>query len=338
MDIKDLLRQVIDRGDLSAEEAEFVCQQILRGEVSPTQIGALLVALRMKGEVADEILGFARAMRNESTGIVHRHDTVIDTCGTGGDRHGTFNVSTAAAFVAAAGGVPVAKHGNRAVSSKAGSADVLRELGVNIECSREVSQRCLDEIGICFLFAPHYHGAMKHAAGPRAEVGVRTIFNMIGPLTNPAGATHQLLGVYSENIMEPLARVLQELGTEHSLIVHSSDGLDEISVCEVTHLVEVTPEAIDTYNVDPGDLGLDVYPFEQLLGGDAGANAKIITNILKGHDTGGRAAMVAANAGAALYVSGVQSSLALGVEHALGLISSGAAMEKLDLLREMTNA
>ncbi|MBN1477933.1 anthranilate phosphoribosyltransferase, partial [Candidatus Sumerlaeota bacterium] len=309
MDMKHAINKAIQRENLDSDEAERACAQILRGEATPAQIGALLIALRMKGETVDEILGFARAMREAGTGITHRHDTVIDTCGTGGDRHGTFNVSTAAAFVAAAGGVPVAKHGNRAVSSKTGSADVLRELGVKIDCSAEVSQRCIDEINICFLFAPHYHGAMRHAAGPRQEIGVRTIFNMIGPLTNPAGASRQVLGVYGEHIMEPLAKALQALGTEHSLIVHSSDGLDEISVCEVTHIVEVHPGKISIYNITPHDLGLETYPFEQLLGGDAEANAKIIRNILGGHDEGGRAAMVAANAGAALFVGGKAATL-----------------------------
>jgi anthranilate phosphoribosyltransferase len=240
--------------------------------------------------------------------------------------------------VAAAGGIRVAKHGNRAVSSQAGSADVLSHLGIKIDCPPEVSRRALEEIGICFLFAPHYHGAMKNAAGPRREIGVRTIFNMVGPLTNPAGATHQVLGVYSEGIMEPLAQALQELGCHHAIIAHSSDGLDEISVSAPTRIVEIDPESIQVYDVTPHELGLETYPFEQLIGGDAEANAKIIENILGGHDKGGRAAMVAANAGAALYVGGLESTLRAGAQRAMDIIRSGAAKEKLVRLREMTRA
>jgi anthranilate phosphoribosyltransferase len=339
MNIREAIQRVVERDDLEAGEAEAVCGQILRGEATSAQVASLITALRMKGETVNEILGFARAMREAGTGIRHSHRTLIDTCGTGGDRHGTFNVSTAAAFVAAAGGVPVAKHGNRAVSSKCGSADVLAELGVKIDCPVAVSQRCLDELGICFLFAPFYHGAMKHAAGPRSEIGVRTIFNMIGPLTNPAGATRQVLGVYSEKIMEPLGLVLQELRSEHSLIVHSSDGLDEITVTSVTHVVEVEPEAIQMYDLTPEDLGLQVHPFEQLLGGDAHANATIIRNILSGRDAdGARAQMVAANAGAALYVGGAETSLVNGVARAREIIRGGAAMERLERLALVTNA
>ncbi|NUP90202.1 MAG: anthranilate phosphoribosyltransferase [Candidatus Sumerlaeia bacterium] len=338
MIIRDAIERVVHGEDLEAEVAERVCNSILAGEATPAQIAALLTGLRMKGETADEILGFARAMRGAATPMKTGHRLVVDTCGTGGDRHGTFNVSTAAAFVAAAGGVKVAKHGNRAISSKCGSADVLRELGVKIDCSPEVSQRCLDEIGICFLFAPQYHGAMKHAGPARQEIGIRTIFNMVGPLTNPAGATHQILGVYSEKIMQPLAEALQELRCLHALIVHSSDGLDEISVSSVTHVVEVEPEAIQTYDLSPGDLGLDVFPFEQLLGGDAQANAQIIENILGGHDTGARAACVAANAGAALYIGGKATALTGAVTMAFDIIRSGRAQGLLQRLREMSNA
>lgn len=338
MSIRDAIGKVVHGESLEADEAEQVCGEILRGEATPAQIAAMITSLRMKGETVDEILGFARAMREAGTGIQHSHKTVIDTCGTGGDRHGTFNISTAAAFVAAAGGVPVAKHGNRAVSSKCGSADVLRELGVKIDCSVEVTQRCLDELGICFLFAPFYHGAMKHAGPTRQEIGIRTVFNMIGPISNPAGATHQILGVYSEQIMQPLGEVLQELGTLHSLIVHSSDGLDEISVSDVTHVVEVEPEAIQTYDLSPGDLGLSVYPFEQLLGGDAQANAHIIEHILGGRDEGARAACVAANAGAALYIGEKTTSLADAVALAHEIIKSGKALELLKRLRELSNS
>jgi anthranilate phosphoribosyltransferase len=337
MDVKLAIRKAVEGESLEADEAQSVCEQILKGDVTPAQIGALIVALRMKGETASEILGFARAMRRAAQGIDTKHDTVVDTCGTGGDGLGTFNVSTAAAFVAAAGGAAVAKHGNRSVSSQCGSADVLTELGVKVDCPREVSQRCLDEIGICFLFAPQYHGAMKHAAGPRREIGVRTIFNMVGPLTNPAGAKHQVLGVYSEGIMDALAQALQQLGCQHALIVHSSDGHDELTVTTLTHVVEVKPDSIREYNVSPNRLGLKVAPFEELLGGDAAENAKIILGILKGEDTGARAEMVAANAGAALYVAGLAETLTEGVEKALGIIKSGKALEKLERLKALTN-
>lgn len=338
MDFKSLLHRVIDRENLSAEEAEFACGQILKGEATPAQIAALIVALRMKGETVKEILGFARAMREAGTGIKHSHETVIDTCGTGGDAHGTFNVSTAAAFVTAAAGVPVAKHGNRAVSSKAGSADVLTALGVKVDCSVEVSQRCLDEAGICFLFAPYYHGAMKHAAGPRREIGARTIFNMIGPLTNPAGATQQVLGVYSQAIMEPLAEVLRELGSRHSLIVHSEDGLDEIAVTSATHVAEVTPERVIFYIIKPEEIGLQRYPFADLLGGDAEVNAKIITEVLEGRDATGRTAMVAANAGAGIFVGGKAATLKEGVAKATTILKSGAAMKTLEMLKTLSNS
>jgi anthranilate phosphoribosyltransferase len=338
MDLRSAIQRAVDREDLPADEAEAVCGEILAGKATPAQIGALITSLRMKGETAGEILGFARAMRAASKGIEPRHGTVVDTCGTGGDRHGTFNVSTAAAFVAAAGGIAVAKHGNRAVSSQCGSADVLTELGVKVDCPAEVSRRCLDEIGICFLFAPQYHGAMKHAAGPRREIGVRTIFNMVGPLVNPAGVRHQVLGVYSEAIMENLAQVLQRLGCEHALIVHSSDGHDEITVTEVTHIVEVTPKEIRVFDVTPSRLGLEVAGFEDLLGGDVSENAEIIRRVLSGEESGPKAQIVAANAGAALYVGGKAETLRDGAKQALEIIARGEALEKLERLRQLTNA
>ncbi len=337
MDLTLAIQKIVEREDLEATEAEGVCAAILAGDATPAQIGAIITGLRMKGECTDEILGFARAMRGAAKGIESTHKAIVDTCGTGGDRHGTFNVSTAAAFVVAAGGVLVAKHGNRAVSSKCGSADVLAELGVKVDCTPEVSRHCLDTIGICFLFAPHYHGAMKHAAAPRREIGVRTIFNMVGPLTNPAGATHQILGVYSEEIMEPLAKVLQQLGCRHAMIVHSSDGLDEISISSVTRVLEVTPDKIRDFTVSPKDLGLEVAPFEDPLGGDAAHNAQIIREVLGGEDSGSRAQVVAANAGAALCVGDCAADLKEGTAKALDLLASGAALEKLERLRVMTN-
>lgn len=338
MDIKPAIQKAVDGEDLDAQEAQDICTAILMGEVSDAQLGGLLIALRMKGESAAEILGFASALREAATPLEHDEDVLVDTCGTGGDESGTFNISTAAAFVVASAGVPVAKHGNRAVSSQTGSADVLSALGVNIECSPEADQRCLDEAGICFLFAPQYHGAMRHAGPVRRELGVRTIFNLVGPLANPAGATHQVIGVHSDKIMEPLAEALQGLGCRHAMIVHSSDGHDELTTTSVNHILEVEPEAFQTYDLTPHEMGLETSRLEDLLGGDAATNASIIEALLKGEDTGPRAQVVAANAGAALYIAGRARSLKEGIQEALELMTRGEPFRTLEALRRASNA
>jgi anthranilate phosphoribosyltransferase len=279
-------------------------------------------------------------MREKAAHIQRPKGIVFDTCGTGGDNIGTFNVSTTAAFIVAAAGIPVAKHGNRAMSSRCGSADVLTALGVRIDCPHAVAERCLAEIGICFLFAPAYHSAMKHAVQPRREIGHRTIFNLAGPLSNPAGASHQLIGVYDRSLCRMFAEVLRELGSERVLIVHGSDGLDEISTTEVTELTELRNGDIYSWSATPSDFGIET-PADMadlLAGEDAEANAAIVTAILKGDETGPKAEIALVNAGAALYVAGKAESIPEGVKAARQMIASGAAYAKLEALCEMTIA
>src|SRR5437763_422871 len=304
---------------------------VMDGKATDVQKSAFLVALRMKGETADEITGAAMAMRERVTPLQTNGAEVVDTCGTGGDGRGTFNVSTVAAIVAAGAGAVVAKHGNRAVSSSCGSADVLKELGVAIDLDAPRMSEVLRRTGISFLFAPKLHPAMGAVAGVRRELGVRTIFNVLGPLTNPAFAKRQVLGVYADHLVDVIARVLLALGAEHAIVVHSRDGLDEISVSAPTRVCEVRGGEIREYEVTPHDLGIEVHPIEALAGGDAAENARIAWAILDG-EAGARRDVVAANAGAALYVSGVAESLIEGVELARQAINSGAARAKLEEL------
>ena len=260
MNIQEAIAKVIEGGDLSRGEMTDAMNQIMSGEATDAQIGAFLIALRVKGECVDEIAGAASVMREKATPIATKHDVIVDTCGTGGDHSGTFNISTAAAFVAAGAGLCVAKHGNRAATSQCGSADVLGVLGVNIEASPETVSRCLDDVGIGFLFAISLHGAMKYAIGPRREIGARTIFNALGPLSNPAGATRQVVGVYSAALTETLAGVLGTLGAEHAFVVHGSDGLDEMTLTGPTRVSELKNGSVSTYDVSPGDFGLAQAP------------------------------------------------------------------------------
>ena len=328
-----ILHRLIARDDLGRDEVAELFGRIMDGRVHEAMMAALLAALATKGESVDEIAGAALAMRARVRPVRHRRPDVVDTCGTGGDGRGTFNVSTAAAFVAAAGGVPVAKHGNRAISSRSGSADVLAALGVPIEVEPEVSARQLETIGLAFLFAPLHHPAMKAVAPVRRALGVRTVFNLLGPLTNPAGARRQLLGVFAGDRVEPVARVLAELGAEHALVVHGLDGLDEISTTAPTRVAEVRHGEVRGFELTPSGLGVAPARLEQLAGGNPAENARRMERVLDG-EPGAVADLVAVNAGAALYVGGAVADLTAAVGRAREILASGAARSKLEELRD----
>lgn len=340
--IKEAIKKVADRIDLEESEAVQVMEEIMSGEATPAQIAAFITALRMKGETVDEIVGAARVMRAKAARVPgaqghseNGHGALVDTCGTGGDGTMTFNISTTAAFVVAGGGIKVAKHGNRSVSSSCGSADVLEKLGVNIEASPEVVGQYIDQVGIGFLFAPVFHSSMRYAIGPRKEVGLRTIFNVLGPLTNPAGARYQLVGVYDEALCEPLAQVLGRLGAERAMVVHGLDGMDEISVTGETKVSEMVDGEVRTYFVRPEDFGLKQYDMKELQGSNAEENARILEGVLSGKTNGAKRAVVALNAGAAFYVSGGFKDINEGVRYAEEVIDSGKALAKL---RELVGA
>ncbi len=336
MNMQKAIAKAIDGDDLRRDEMVDVMNQIMSGEATDAQIGAFLIALRLKGESVDEIAGAAAVMREKATPIATKHDVIVDTCGTGGDHSGTFNISTTAAFVAAGAGLCVAKHGNRAATSQSGSADVLMALGVNIEASPETVSQCLDEVGIGFLFAPALHGAMKYAIGPRRELGVRTIFNALGPLTNPAGARRQVIGVYSAALTETLAGVLATLGAERAYVVHGADGLDEMTLTGPTKVSELKDGAVSTYRVSPGEVGLGQARADALKGGDADSNAAITLSVLKGAEGPARD-IVLLNAAAAIVAGGKASDLREGVQVAAEAIDSGRAMAKLEALIEASN-
>ena len=333
--IQEVIAQLIDRRDMSRDQARAVMDQVMSGEATDAQIGAFLIALRCKGETVPEIAGCAQVMREKATPIQTSRESVIDTCGTGGDGSGTFNISTAVAFVAAGAGICVAKHGNRAMSSKCGSADVLAALGVNIEITPEQVGRCLDEVGIGFLFAPMLHGAMKHAIGPRREIGTRTVFNVLGPLTNPAGARRQLIGVYHQALTGTLAGVLKEMGSERAFVVHGSDGMDEITITGATMVGELTAGQVKSYEVTPEELGLQRAEARALAGGDADENAAILRAVLGG-EQGPRRDVVLLNAAAAIVAGGAGGTLAEGMERAAEAIDSGKATGCLDSLIEVS--
>ena len=329
MNIQEAIAKVIEGVDLRQSEMADAMNQIMSGEAKDAQIGAFLIALRVKGECVDEIAGAASVMREKATPIVTKHDVIVDTCGTGGDHSGTFNISTTAAFVAAGAGLCVAKHGNRAATSQSGSADVLGALGVNIEASPETVSRCLDDVGIGFLFAISLHGAMKYAIGPRREIGARTIFNALGPLSNPAGATRQVVGVYSAALTETLAGVLGTLGAERAFVVHGSDGLDEMTLTGPTRVSELRNGSVSTYDVSPGEFGLAQASADALKGGDADYNAEITRSILNGEE-GARRDIVLLNAAAAIVAGDKARDLNEGVQVAAEVIDSGKALEKLE--------
>ncbi|HEX7828134.1 MAG TPA: anthranilate phosphoribosyltransferase [Thermoanaerobaculia bacterium] len=335
--IAQAIRRAVDGQNLSREEMHEVFSHVMDGNASDALKSALLIALRMKGETAEEITGAAMAMRERVTPLTlddNARANLVDTCGTGGDGRGTFNISTLAAIVAAGAGASVAKHGNRAVSSSCGSADVLSALGVHIDLDAPRMSIVLQRAGIAFLFAPKLHPAMAAVAGVRKELGVRTIFNVLGPLTNPAFARRQVLGVYADRLVETVARVLAALGAEHAMVVHSRDGLDEISISAATRVCEVRNGEVVSYDITPEELGLARHPIEAVSGGDARTNAGIAREILNGAN-GARHDIVAANAGAALYVGGVAPTLRDGVALARESLSNGRAHAKLqDLVRE----
>lgn len=332
---QELLQRVIDGNDLTAAEAEKAMDLIMSGQATPAQIGAYLIALRMKGETIDEITGSARAMRAHVSPVVSRRTGLVDTCGTGGDGSHTFNISTVAALVTAAAGIPVAKHGNRSVSSRCGSADVLEELGVYVDLPPGPAGQCLDQVGITFLFAPRLHTAMRHAGPPRRELGVRTIFNVLGPLTNPAGAEYQLLGVYDRQLVEPIAQVLAQLGTKRALVVHGHPGLDEISLCGPTTMAWVVDGDIRMETFDPQVVGMEPVPMAALVGGDRKRNAEIARRILAG-EPGPQRDAVLLNAAGAIAVADGSCSIEAGIQRAAQAIDSGAAAALLDDLVRFT--
>jgi len=347
--IKEAINKVVHLQNLTEAEASAAMVEIMSGEATEAQIGSLITALRMKGETADEITGCARIMRRFATPIrvrsivdIDREDinvddeTIIDTCGTGGDGTSTFNVSTATAFVICSCGLRVAKHGNRSVSSACGSADVLEALGVNLNVTPEKVEECLSKIGIGFLFAPSLHGAMKYAIGPRRQIGIRTIFNILGPLTNPAGATAQVLGVYEEKLVEVIANVLNNLGTRKAWVVHGEDGLDEITISSGTLVAELKDGKVSIFKIDPSEFGIKKAFVSDLRGGNAVDNALIIRKILSG-EKGPKRDIVLLNAAAGLYVGDKARDIKEGLNMAQDALDSGRAMEKLELLIKITN-
>jgi anthranilate synthase/phosphoribosyltransferase len=335
--LQQTISQVIDRIDLDRAQAYAAMNAIMSGAATPAQIAAFLVAMRMKGERPQEVAGLAQAMRERATPVTTRRENPIDMCGTGGDGKGTFNISTVASFVAAGGGVTVAKHGNRSVSSQCGSADVLEALGVNINLTAAQMSQCLDEIGIAFLFAPVLHSATKHAVGPRKEIGARTVFNILGPLTNPAGVKRQLLGVYNRQLAALMAEVLAELGAEHALVVHSDDGLDEISVSGSTTMLEIRQGRISEKTLTPEDFDFSSANGDSIAGGNAVQNAQTALRILRGEKSAGRD-FVIANAACGFWVAGLAKNISEGVAMASQSLASGAALAKLEALRKMSNS
>jgi anthranilate phosphoribosyltransferase len=334
--MQEAIKAVTEKRDLSADEMSATMRLIMTGEATPAQVGGFLIGLRMKGETIDEIAAAAGVMRELASKVEVDKDHLVDTCGTGGDASGSFNISTASAIVVAAAGGKVAKHGNRSISSKSGSADVLETAGVNLEISPQQVAECVDEIGVGFMFAPLHHSAMKHAIGPRREMAVRTIFNVLGPLTNPAGAPNQVLGVFSKDLVEPLAHVLKRLGSEHVLVVNAEDGMDEISIATPTFVAELNAGEVKTYTIQPEDFGMSRADLEQIRATDSAHSLEIIKSVFDNTD-GPAKDIVCLNAGAAIYAAGLTASLADGVTKAQQVVASGAVAEKLEQLIAKTN-
>ena len=347
--IKEAIGKVVLRQDLTETEMIEVMNQIMGGEATPAQVGAFLTALRMKGETIEEIAGAARVMRDHATPIrvgkaldIDREEinldreTILDTCGTGGSGTKSFNISTTVAFVVSACGVKVAKHGNRSISSACGSADVLEALGVNLNVTPQQVESCINEVGVGFLFAPALHGAMKHAIGPRREIGIRSIFNILGPLTNPAGADRQVLGVYDEKLVEMLAKVLAKLGCRRGFVVHGQDGMDEITLTGPTRIAEINAGQVSLSTIEPEDFGLRRCLLSDLQGGDAEENAAIVRDILTGNE-GPKRDIVLLNSAYALVASGIVESVESGLQKASNAINAGLAKAKLEGLVTLTN-
>ena len=338
MNYSALLNRLIAREDLPHDDMHELMQHIMGGQLALTQIAAVLIALRMKGETVTEIAAAAEVMRTLSTKVaVQDNGHLIDTCGTGGDGAQTFNISTASALVAAAAGARVAKHGGRSVSSTCGSADILEKLGVNVDLTPQQVAHCVDSIGVGFMFAPNHHSAMKHAAPARRELGVRTLFNLLGPLTNPAGAKNQVMGVFHRDLTGKLARVLQQLGSHHVLVVHGTDGLDEITLGGITHIAELKDGKVNEYTVQPGDFGLKVSSLDVIRVANADEAKAMLLSVLD-NQPGAARDIVQLNAGAAIYVAGLAASLAEGVKKAGEVIASGAAKNKLEQLMQVSNS
>jgi len=337
MDIQQAIKAVIARQDLSQQQMTDVMQQIMTGEATASQIGGFLVGLRMKGETVDEITAAASVMRKLATHVETHSNNLVDTCGTGGDSSGSFNISTASAIVAAAAGAHVAKHGNRSVSSKSGSADVLEAAGVKLDIDAKKVGVCIDEVGVGFLFAQNHHSAMRHAIGPRREMAVRTVFNVLGPLTNPASAPNQVIGVFAKELVEPVARVLQKLGSRHVMVVHADDGMDEISISTPTHVAELKDGEVSCYQISPQDFGFEAADIASIRVDGVQQSLAMIQSVFS-NQPGPALNIVCLNAGAAIYVSGLAESHQAGVEMAQQAIADGSAQKVLSDLIAKSNA
>ncbi|MCW9048067.1 MAG: anthranilate phosphoribosyltransferase [Gammaproteobacteria bacterium] len=336
MDIQSAIKAVTEKQDLTRDEMTQVMNLIMTGQATDSQIGGFLIGLRMKGETIDEVTAAASVMRELSTKVSAPDEFLVDTCGTGGDSSGSFNISTASVFVTAAAGAHVAKHGNRSISSKSGSADVLETAGVNLDITPEQVADCIENVGVGFLFAIKHHGAMKYAIGPRKEMAARTIFNVLGPLTNPASAPNQVIGVYSKEWVEPLAQVLKKLGSRHVMVVHADDGMDEISIASATSVAELKNGEITTYSIQPEDFSMNRADLSDIKAKDSDESLQIIKSVFDNQD-GAAKDIVCLNAGAAIYVSGLTDSLAAGVEKAKAVIADGKAKEKFEALVSYSN-
>ena len=338
MNINQAIKAVIEKKHLNESDMHDVMNSIMTGQTTDAQIGAFLVGLSMKGETIEEITASAKVMRSLATPVeIKSNKYLVDTCGTGGDGLGLFNISTASAFVVAAAGGKVAKHGNRSISSKSGSADVLESAGVNLNLSPSLISECIAQIGVGFMFAPAHHSAMKHAIGPRKELAVRTIFNVLGPLTNPAKAPNQVMGVYDKNLVEPIANVLKELGSRHVMVVHSDDGLDEFSIADKTYVAELKDGVVSTYSVHPEDFGLTLGDLKDIRADNADASLALITEAFSGRN-GTAKNIISLNAGAAIYVSGLTTSLQSGIDRANQVLSDGSSQKKLDEYIKISNS
>ena len=338
MNINQAIKAVIEKKNLNESDMLDVMNSIMTGQTTDAQIGAFLVGLSMKGETIEEITASAKVMRSLATPVeIKSNKYLVDTCGTGGDGLGLFNISTASAFVVAAAGGKVAKHGNRSISSKSGSADVLESAGVNLNLSPNLISECIAQIGVGFMFAPAHHSAMKHAIGPRKELAVRTIFNVLGPLTNPAKAPNQVMGVYDKNLIEPIANVLKELGSRHVMVVHSDDGLDEFSIADKTYVAELKDGIVSTYSVHPEDFGLTLGDLKDIRADNADASLALITEAFSGRN-GTAKNIISLNAGAAIYVSGLTTSLQSGIDRANQVLSDGSSQKKLNEYIKVSNS
>ena len=336
MNIQQAIAAVISRVDLGTDEMTDVMRQIMTGEATPSQIGGFLIGLRMKGETVDEIAAAAGVMRELATPVLLNTEKLVDVVGTGGDSSGTFNISTASAIVAAAAGARVAKHGNRSASSNSGAADLLEAAGVNLDISPEKIAECVEQVSVGFMFAVKHHGAMKHAIGPRKEMATRTIFNVLGPLTNPAGAPNQVLGVYSRELVVPLAKVLQKLGSQHVMVVHADDGMDEISICSPTFVAELKDDTIQTRVIEPKQFSMSMGKIDDIRVDGPAQSLAVIRSVLAG-ESGAAHDIVCLNAGATIYVAGLADSHEAGVVLAQQAIASGAAADTLQKLVEVSN-